>query len=323
VTLDNRLKKIYPSRHKNNKKGDKSALKINCIFQLITGIAIASAFCPQVVNENLCNFVNPDLKGILYVFDLQYTNFSTFQAIMSLKSFFVCKVKSNATPIIISSFIEEDTKLIRKSLKNIKKALTKLKRTHCDFLVRLHNVKDNVRLVGVKVGKKWYLYYTNINFLSPKAISLLYSLRWQIEIFFRDIKSVLRFDQFVFRKPNAMKSEFLGMLILYLIIRILNLKAIKEGRIPHYSNPTPLQTISLIHSISFAKAFCSLRDAFRHSIRFLLKNSKHFVKELIKSYFKTLPLCLSKHIDKKLKNLLYCLSHNLNAYIIKPLALSC
>ena len=75
------------------------------------------------------------------------------------------------------------------------------------------------RVVGVwqVLEKEWHFYLTNLTLrnnpnFTPQFFQMLYALRWQIEIFFRDLKSVLRITNFVSESENGVKIQIYAAL---------------------------------------------------------------------------------------------------------------
>ena len=67
------------------------------------------------------------------------------------------------------------------------------------------------------VGKR-YEFLTNHFRLTPKTITDIYKDRWQIEIFFREIKQNLRIKTFVANTENAVFIQIYTALTVYLLL---------------------------------------------------------------------------------------------------------
>ena len=85
--------------------------------------------------------------------------------------------------------------------------------------------KNIYRLVSVKVAGVGRCYWlTNLldNEKFPsEEIALIYKWRWQIEIFFRDLKYVLRLTRFISYTPNGIKIQIYVALITYLLGKLI------------------------------------------------------------------------------------------------------
>ena len=68
-----------------------------------------------------------------------------------------------------------------------------------------------------KTGKH-YVFLTNHFKLSPKTIADIYKDRWQIELFFKEIKQNLRIRHFVGNTENAVLIQLYTALTVYLLL---------------------------------------------------------------------------------------------------------
>ena len=85
-------------------------------------------------------------------------------------------------------------------------------------------MKHLVRLVGVRYGKEWYWYVTNLidtKKFSGRKIAQIYRYRWQIEIFFLELKEILKVRRLHSRTVNGLKLELYAALCVYLLVKIL------------------------------------------------------------------------------------------------------
>ena len=61
--------------------------------------------------------------------------------------------------------------------------------------------------IGKKIKReKTKLLMTNAKHLSARQVCELYSLRWQIELFFKELKSTLGMSQYSFKNFEAVES---------------------------------------------------------------------------------------------------------------------
>ena len=90
-------------------------------------------------------------------------------------------------------------------------------------------MKKRLRLVGIKHDGEWYFYVTNITDgkFTPQRLYEIYRYRWQIEIFFKELKSNVSLRHIVTKDENAIMLEIYATLIFYLLTRTLMSKASK------------------------------------------------------------------------------------------------
>ena len=67
---------------------------------------------------------------------------------------------------------------------------------------------------------------------SAKAIAGLYYQRWDIELFFRVIKTSMGMDILRCKSPDMIRKELLMHFIVYNCLRLLMLKAAKKAGVP-------------------------------------------------------------------------------------------
>ena len=91
--------------------------------------------------------------------------------------------------------------------------LTSLKGRQCPYALRRIGYKD-------PETKKHFVFITNNFKLSAKTIADIYRERWQIEIFFRWIKTNLKVKSFVGNSRNAVMTQLYVALIAYLLLRM-------------------------------------------------------------------------------------------------------
>lgn len=84
------------------------------------------------------------------------------------------------------------------------------------------NRKVTVRKIGCYDPEtyKHYVFLTNNFALSAKIIADLYKARWQIEVFFKELKQYLKIKKFVGTNENAVKIQIYTALIVYLLLAL-------------------------------------------------------------------------------------------------------
>lgn len=95
--------------------------------------------------------------------------------------------------------------------------------------ISLRQIKVNVDEPGFRV-KTFYIITTVIDSVnySAKQITELYYQRWDVELFFRDIKTTMGMDILRCKSPDMIQKELLMHFIVYNCIRLLMLKASKQ-----------------------------------------------------------------------------------------------
>lgn len=98
--------------------------------------------------------------------------------------------------------------------------------TPLDVTVKLSSAKKtkhDLRLVGIYHEGVWRFYITNIfqKLFTPAVIYQLYAKRWTVEIFFNEIKHVLRLEHIISKNKNGIMVEIYSALIFYLLTRVV------------------------------------------------------------------------------------------------------
>jgi len=144
-------------------------------------------------------------KGSIVTFDKGYYCYTWFAELCENGIFFVTRLKRNAR-----------YKLIKRNSVRRKTGVTS------DHIVEVRVENDILRLrrIGYRDEKtgKHYEFLTNHFGLSAKTISLVYKDRWQIELFFKELKQNLRIKHFVGNSENAVMIQIFTALTVYLLL---------------------------------------------------------------------------------------------------------
>jgi IS4 transposase len=91
---------------------------------------------------------------------------------------------------------------------------------------RRNPLSGTLRSIGVRIGSGRELVLLSNDLDSPaEAIADLYKTRWQVELFFKWLKQNLKIAHFLGTSRNAVTIQIMAALIVYLLIRIAQLKA--------------------------------------------------------------------------------------------------
>ena len=143
--------------------------------------------------------------GSIVVFDRGYNNYKWFNALTEKRIFFVTRLKRNAA-----------YKLLDRFSVNRKKGVTsdhriEVTRNKTSLILRRIGYRD--ALTG-----KHYVFLTNNFSLCARTIADIYKERWQIELFFKEIKQNLHIKRFVGNSENAVLIQIYTALTVYLLL---------------------------------------------------------------------------------------------------------
>ena len=235
LRVADRLIQVFPG-HKTGRKADWAAVKLHTAFRLFRSVPQVLAVTAEKVNEKSVDFLRPVGEKALYVFDLGYWKYELFDQIIDQKQHFISRLRADCNPLIKEVYIGCQ-EWVGKRLKEIT-----LCGKEVDLLVNLSSagaanpkMTHDVRLVGQPVAGDWHLYVTSILDRVVYVVSLIgqiYALRWQIEIFFRDLKCVLRIENFIATSENGVRLQIYAALIFYVLTHIVMLKAAQRVQTP-------------------------------------------------------------------------------------------
>ena len=146
------------------------------------------------------------------VFDRGYSDFGWLASLSAKGIYFITRMKKNVVYRVV-----ERTKVKNKDI------------IKCDQIIELTGMSSRkkypfrlrrIRVKDRETGKEIVL-ITNQMHWSPKTIAAVYKDRWQIEIFFKTLKQVLKVKSFVGTSRNALLSQIWIALIAYLMLSYL------------------------------------------------------------------------------------------------------
>jgi hypothetical protein len=236
--------KTLLKKYKSTNKG-KAGCKLNIVLSFSSFRVIKAKITQQKKHDSNFKFLKRD-KGILYLFDLGYWSYKIFQKIIELKSYFISRLRKDCDPTIYSVNGNTTHEFVGKRLSEIKEYI---QGNTIDLLVKIEDIEEKLRVVGLFRKNVWYFYLTNIfdPDMTPHIIYELYRMRWQVELFFRWFKSHLNSKELCMRTDNSILIEIYATLIYYLIVMFL----VDEAR----DSEIPIQRYSVRKAINIVKKY--------------------------------------------------------------------
>lgn len=161
------------------------------------------------------------VKSRILLFDLGYYAHRLFAKIAERGGFFVSRLKEGADPLFVRSFIVHRGRAVDLEGQRLSDVLPRLQRGFLDaevelsFKRRVYNGRrssdtSRCRLVAVwgDEARKYHLYLTNIGpeVLTAEEVASLYSMRWEVELCFRELKSQYALDKFRTTNPDIVEA---------------------------------------------------------------------------------------------------------------------
>lgn len=154
----------------------------------------------------------PIEPGAFYILDRGYLDFARLYALAQQLAFFITRIKSNTQyRRLYSRPVDKDTGL------------------RCDQTIALandyahHDYPDQLRLIRyVDPETDLRLGFLTNNFQLPAlTVAKLYRCRWQVELFFRWLKQLLRIKAFFGTSENAVISKIWIAVLVYVLVAIM------------------------------------------------------------------------------------------------------
>ena len=179
-------------------------------------------------------------SGSILIFDMGYYDFSWWNKLDSMNTWFVTRSKDNMDYELVEDFDvseERDRNVLQDS--NIR--LTGVKSQH-DYPKLLRRVR-----YWDEVNKNELVFITNNRSWTATTVARIYRERWHIESFFKLVKQNLRINSFVGTSENAVQIQIWTALITILLLAFLKAKAKYQW---HMSNLVSFVRLNLFVKIN-------------------------------------------------------------------------
>jgi len=199
------------AKHRRRKAAAKMHMRLN-LQSLLPGFVIVdtAAEHDNLRARELC----ADLKsGEIALFDKGYVDFGHLRDMDQRGVFWVTRAKENMADQVVQKMPEsKDPKILRDEvivLSNENKPAPEL-------------MRRVVALVEIDGQEREMVFLTNNLEWSPRSVADLYRCRWQIEVFFKQIKQTLQLGDFLGHNANAVRWQVWMALLTYVLLRYLS-----------------------------------------------------------------------------------------------------
>jgi len=200
------------AKFRTTKGAVKLHVKLNHAGYLPTFVVVT----PGKVHEQKIVPSIPLEKGDVVVFDRGFTNYGWYASLCEKGIYFVTRLKKRADYRVIErrdtsqyKNISSDQIIEFKGVSTSKKMPYRLRR---------------IRSKDPETGK-YIILLTNQFQWSANTIAQVYQDRWQIELFFKNLKQLLKVKSFVGTSQNALLSQLWVALIAYLLLSYLKFRS--------------------------------------------------------------------------------------------------
>lgn len=153
--------------------------------------------------------------GTILVMDKGYVDYGWWERLTEQGVYFVTRLKKDMLwDEVESRAVPQNSKILRDQIIQLRPSLQ-----------RSYSMQLRVVTLWDEEKNEELQFLTNHLGLGATTIARIYKERWQIEIFFKSLKQLLRVKTFVGTSANALKTQIWTALIAVLILKYLKLKS--------------------------------------------------------------------------------------------------
>jgi hypothetical protein len=199
------------AKHRRRKAAAKTHMRLNLQSLLPNFVIIDTA--SEHDNKRARELCAGIKSGEIVLFDKGYVDFEHLLDLGQRGVFWVTRAKENMAYNVVENMPKsKDPKILR------------------DEIIQLSNPNQSapellrrvVALVEVDGQEREMVFLTNNLTWSPRSVADLYRCRWQIEVFFKQIKQTLQLADFLGHNANAVRWQVWTALLVYLLLRYLS-----------------------------------------------------------------------------------------------------
>jgi len=199
------------AQHRRRKAAAKTHLRLNLQSLLPNFVIIDTA--GEHDNKRARELCAGVKSGEIVLFDKGYVDFEHLLDLAERGVFWVTRAKDNMAYEVVGTMpASNDPKMLRDEIIQLRdpyKAAPEL-------------MRRVVALVEVEGEEREMVFLTNNLAWSPRSVADLYRCRWQIEVFFKQIKQTLQLADFLGHNANAVRWQVWTALLVYLLLRYLS-----------------------------------------------------------------------------------------------------
>jgi hypothetical protein len=199
------------AKHRRRKAAAKTHMRLNLQSLLPSFVIIDTA--GEHDNKRARELCAGVKSGEIVLFDKGYVDFGHLLDLDERGVFWVTRAKDNMAYEVVKKMPQsKDQKILRDEiiqLSNSSKPAPEL-------------MRRVVALVEVDGQEREMTFLTNHLEWSPRSVADLYRCRWQIEVFFKQIKQTLQLADFLGHNANAVRWQVWTALLVYVLLRYLS-----------------------------------------------------------------------------------------------------
>jgi hypothetical protein len=199
------------AQHRRRKAAAKTHMRLNLQSLLPSFVIIDTA--GEHDNKRARELCAAVKSGEIVLFDKGYVDFEHLRDLDERGVFWVTRAKDNMAYEVVRKMPKsKDEKIVRDEiivLSNPNKPTPEL-------------MRRVVAIVEVEGQEREMVFLTNNLTWSPRSVADLYRCRWQIEVFFKQIKQTLQLADFLGYNANAVRWQVWIALLVYVLLRYLS-----------------------------------------------------------------------------------------------------
>jgi hypothetical protein len=199
------------AKHRRRKAAAKTHLRLNLQSLLPNFVIIDTA--GEHDNKRARELCAGVQSGEIVLFDRGYVDFEHLRELGQRQVNWVSRAKDNMSYVVAQTLPKSKD---RKILKDEIIMVSNLHQAAPELMRRV------VALVEIDEVEREMVFLTNNLEWSPRSVADLYRCRWQIEVFFKQIKQTLQLADFLGHNANAVRWQVWMALLVYVLLRYLS-----------------------------------------------------------------------------------------------------
>src|SRR5271157_2773398 len=199
------------AKHRRRKAAAKTHMRLNLQSLLPNFVIIDTA--GEHDNKRAWELCAGVKSGEIVLFDKGYVDFGHLRDLDERGAFWVTRAKDNMAYDVVKKMPQsKDEKILQDeviTLSNSNKPAPEL-------------MRRVVALVEIDGKEREMVFLTNNLEWSPRSVADLYRCRWEIEVFFKQIKQTLQLADFLGHNANAVRWQVWTALLTYVLLRYLS-----------------------------------------------------------------------------------------------------
>jgi len=199
------------AKHRRRKAAAKTHMRLNLQSLLPSFVIVDTA--AEHDNKRARELCAGLKSGEIALFDKGYVDFGHLRDLDLRGIFWVTRAKDNMVYDVMGKMpASKDSKILRDEVI----VLSNENKPAPDLMRRV------VALVPIDGQEREMTFLTNNLEWSPRSVADLYRCRWQIEVFFKQIKQTLQLGDFLGHNANAVRWQVWTALLTYVLLRYLS-----------------------------------------------------------------------------------------------------